>query len=45
MIDLLKKWLSGSVNWEEEKRLRKEAETDAFLADAMEGYDQLTLYR
>jgi len=43
MIDLLKKWLGGSVTWQEEKRLRKQAEQDTFLADAMEGYDQLPM--
>jgi len=43
MIDLLKKWLGGAVNWKEEKQLRKQAETDTFLADAMEGYDQLPI--
>ena len=39
MIGLFKKWIDGAVTWEEEKKLRTQAETDPFLADALEGYD------
>ena len=39
MKRLLKKWLSGATTWDEEKRLRKSAKEDAFLAEAIEGYD------
>ena len=39
MIGLFKKWISGTVTWEEEKKLRIKAEKDPFLADALEGYD------
>ena len=39
MKNLLNKWLGGSTTWEEEKQLRRAAEQDDFLAEAMEGYD------
>ncbi len=40
-MELLKKWLDGSINWKEEKRLRTEARKDNFLADALDGLDAL----
>jgi TonB family protein len=36
---LFKKWLQGDVNLEEQRQLTKESEKDAFLKDAIEGYD------
>ena len=39
MKNLFKKWISGEVNWTEEQQLRQSAKTDAFMAEAMEGYD------
>lgn len=39
MKNLLKKWISGEVNWSKEKQLRQKAKNDPFLSDAMEGYD------
>ena len=38
-MELLKKWLDGSINWKEEKQLRNQAKKDEFLADALEGLD------
>ena len=39
MKNSLKKWLAGAATWEEEKKLRRAAANDDFLAEAMEGYD------
>ena len=41
MFNLIKKWLDGSINWQEEKQLRNQSKIDPFLADAMEGYDAM----
>lgn len=38
---LLKRWLIGDANWEEERMLESQAQDDPFLADAMEGYRSL----
>lgn len=35
-----KKWLSGDITWQEERKLRQQAKEDELLADAIEGYDQ-----
>jgi len=40
-MELLKKWLDGSINWKEEKQLRNQAREDVFLSDALEGLDTL----
>ena len=40
MKNLLKKWLTGDTTWDEEKQLRRSAQKDDFLAEAMGGYDQ-----
>ena len=40
-MELLKKWLDGSINWKEEKLLRKQAKKDSFLEDALTGLDTL----
>lgn len=39
MKELFKKWLSGTIVWKEEKTLRRLAQKDAFLKEAMEGYE------
>ena len=41
MMELLKKWLDGSIKWKEEKQLRNQAKEDPFLADALDGFDAL----
>lgn len=41
-MELLKKWLDGSINWKEEKLLREEARKDSFLADALGGLDTIS---
>ena len=38
-MELLKKWLDGSINWKEEKQVRNQAQENSFLADALEGLD------
>lgn len=38
MLDLLKRWLDGSVNAQDEQALERAASKDAFLGDALEGY-------
>ncbi|MEM1123011.1 MAG: energy transducer TonB [Bacteroidota bacterium] len=39
MTELFRKWISGDSSWEAEKKLRRKATKDPFLAEAMEGYD------
>jgi hypothetical protein len=39
MKTLLKRWLGGEVNWEEEKELREHSKQDSFLSESMQGYD------
>jgi len=40
-MELLKKWLDGSIKWTTEKQLRNQAQKDDFLADALEGLDAM----
>ncbi|MFN7119723.1 MAG: TonB family protein [Saprospiraceae bacterium] len=35
---LLKKWLDGSITWQEERELEQLAQGDALLADALDGF-------
>ena len=39
---LLRKWLTGATNEEEERQLRQWAKHDPFLAEAMEGYKSVS---
>jgi TonB family protein len=39
--DLLKRWLSGEVGYKEEQQLNKHAQSDPFLADALDGYHSM----
>lgn len=38
--NLLRNWLSGNTSAEQEKTLRKKAQNDPFLKDAIDGFDQ-----
>jgi len=41
LLKLLQKWLKGEATWKEENQLSKLAEEDAFLADALQGYQSV----
>jgi len=41
MFDKLKRWLNGDADWNAEQELQHLGKKDAFLSDAMEGYQSL----